>query len=560
MSEYADLQQDLELGMQETVIDGIQIVTFSLNGARFAAPMAAVQEIVRVPSTVRVPMSSSHLSGLANLRGRVLPIFQCRSMMGMPWQEPDEASRVLVLRLNNPVGLVVDRVHSVMSVSQDQLDKVSQTEVTEHSDWLSGMVRHESGLILLLDVDKLVHSHVIQKGVSGTTLASEGTSLNQASEEEDSSDEWQLVSFEVDGQEYAAPIESVQEIVQAPENFTAIPHAPHSVLGVMVLRSRLLPLVSLRSLFGLEPIPVLESHRVVVLQVRKGLSVGVVMDRVNEVLRVPRSLVEPIPSLFASQSSVKYLSTMCRLDQGKRLVSVLEVASLLEQATYHTEIHGEEFTDISDVGDVSMRAEDESMEDEGQVVVFKLGGEEFGVNIHSVQEIVRVPEQLTHIPQSPEFLEGVINLRGSVLPVVDQRRRMGIASGPRNDRQRIMVYLMDGVRTGFIVDSVTEVLRIDSQHISKNPAEGLQTSELLPQVANLPDNKRMILLIDPQALLSGSEIHAMREPQVVKPERTLAQADAVNPNAVPEPEAEQVQVSNETGFEMEYKNDTTADC
>lgn len=532
MSEFADLQQDMELAAQESVNDGIQIVTFSLNGAKFAAPMAAVQEIVRVPSTVRVPMSSSHLSGLANLRGRVLPIFQCRSMMGMPWQEADEASRVLVLRLSNPVGLVVDRVHSVMSISQDQLDKVNHSEVSEHSDWLSGMVRHESGLILLLDMDKLVQSHVVQKEANGSRLVSDSSGFNSSTEEEETSDEWQLVSFEVDGQEYAAPIENVQEIVQAPENFTAIPHAPHSVLGVMVLRSRLLPLVSLRSLFGLESLPVQETHRVVVLQVRKGLSVGVVMDRVNEVLRVPRSLVEPIPSLFSSQSSVKHLSSMCRLDEGKRLVSVLAVESLLEQSNYRVDANGDEIADEYAAGESSMRVDEDSTDDEGQVVVFKLGGEEFGVNIHSVQEIVRVPEQLTHIPQSPEFLEGVINLRGSVLPVVDQRRRMGIPSGQRNDRQRIMVYLMDGVRTGFIVDSVTEVLRIESQYISKNPAEGLHSSELLPQVANLPDNKRMILLIDPQALLSGSEIHAMREPQNAIEQQSGFGAEAFNSVAV----------------------------
>lgn len=559
MSEYADLQQDLEPGAQEIANDGIQIVTFSLNGARFAAPMAAVQEIVRVPSTVKVPMSSSHLSGLANLRGRVLPIFQCRSMMGMPWQEADEASRVLVLRLSHPVGLVVDRVHSVMSISPDQLDKVNQSEVAEYSDWLSGMVRHESGLILLLDVDKLVHSHVVQGQASSARLVSDSSVFNQAADEEESSDEWQLVSFEVDGQEYAAPIEHVQEIVQAPESFTAIPHAPHSVLGVMVLRSRLLPLVSLRSLFGLESIPVHETHRVVVLQVRKGLSVGVVMDRVNEVLRVPRSLVEPIPSLFESQSSVRHLSSMCRLDEGKRLVSVLAVESLLEQANYRVETHGDELAEVITAADSSTNTEEYSMEDEGQVVVFKLGGEEFGVNIHSVQEIVRVPEQLTHIPQSPEFLEGVINLRGSVLPVVDQRRRMGIPSGQRNDRQRIMVYLMEGVRTGFIVDSVTEVLRIDAQHISKNPAEGIHASELLPQVANLPDNKRMILLIDPQALLSGSEIHAMREPQAQTPVQTTGESGAINPQPVREPEVQQ-QDWSEQGFELGCKNDSTADC
>ena len=85
--------------IEEYGADGPQIVTFSLGDERFAVPMECVQEIVRVPATVRVPLASSHLTGLANLRGRVLPVFQCRTMMGMPAIEVSEASRVLVLRI-----------------------------------------------------------------------------------------------------------------------------------------------------------------------------------------------------------------------------------------------------------------------------------------------------------------------------------------------------------------------------------------------------------------------------------------------------------------------------
>ena len=71
--------------------------------------------------------------------------------------------------------------------------------------------------------------------------------------------------------------------------------------------------------------------------------------------------------------------------------------------------------------------------------MFRLSNEEYGVPIDSVQEIVRVPEELIRVPKTPAFIEGVINLRGSVLPVVDQRRRFGLAGMARNDRQRIMV-------------------------------------------------------------------------------------------------------------------------
>jgi len=153
-------------------------------------------------------------------------------------------------------------------------------------------------------------------------------------------------------------------------------------------------------------------------------------------------------------------------------------------------------------------SDEEGSDDELQTVVFRLGDEEFGVPINAVQEIVRVPEQLTHVPQSPSFVEGVINLRGTVLPVIDQRRRMAIHSGEKvdKDRQRIMVYLVNGVRTGFIVDSVSEVLKIPRAAITPSPATNEESAALIPEVANMSQSKRMVLLIDPQALLSGREL------------------------------------------------------
>ena len=110
--------------IEEYGADGPQIVTFSLGDERFAVPMECVQEIVRVPATVRVPLASSHLTGLANLRGRVLPVFQCRTMMGMPAIEVSVASRVLVLRIGTSVGLMVDRVHAVVTISPEQVDAI----------------------------------------------------------------------------------------------------------------------------------------------------------------------------------------------------------------------------------------------------------------------------------------------------------------------------------------------------------------------------------------------------------------------------------------------------
>jgi purine-binding chemotaxis protein CheW len=150
-------------------------------------------------------------------------------------------------------------------------------------------------------------------------------------------------------------------------------------------------------------------------------------------------------------------------------------------------------------------------DDEEQFVVFRLMNEEYGVPIDSVQEIVRVPESLIRVPKTPAFIEGVINLRGSVLPVVDQRRRFGLEGIERNDRQRIMVFTIGGVRTGFIVDSVSEVMRIAARFIDGAPKLSAEQQKLIRRVANLEAQKRMILLLDVNQLLDVRELDALKD-------------------------------------------------
>jgi len=326
------------------------------------------------------------------------------------------------------------------------------------------------------------------------------------SQEEDSSDELQLVSFSVEGQEYAIAIEDVQEIVQVPETVIHVPHSESHVLGVMTLRNRLLPLVRLRRIFGLADSELDEKSRIVVLTL-KGISVGVVVDAVSEVLRVSKSGVDALPALLAREGNLAEVTAICRLDNGKRLVSIMTARNLFD----HSAI--KEALNTVNESELETRTEanevDDNLDDDEQVVVFRLEKEEFGVPIASVQEIVRVPEELVRVPQAPSFVEGVINLRGTVLPVIDLRLRLGLKQVERTDRQRIMVFLIGDVRTGFIVDQVAEVLKIPKSAIEPAPQLSAEQSRLLSRMANLEKQKRMVQLLDPPHLMGKNELVAL---------------------------------------------------
>ena len=138
-----------------------------------------------------------------------------------------------------------------------------------------------------------------------------------------------------------------------------------------------------------------------------------------------------------------------------------------------------------------------------QVVSFALGREEYGVDIAQVQEINRMVT-ITRVPQAPPFMEGVINLRGRLIPIIDLRTRFGMQSSERTKNTRIVVTEIGSKRLGMIVDSVSEVLRIPVEQIEDAPdlVAGVDT-EYIRGVGKLDD--RLIILLDLGRVISADE-------------------------------------------------------
>ncbi len=138
-----------------------------------------------------------------------------------------------------------------------------------------------------------------------------------------------------------------------------------------------------------------------------------------------------------------------------------------------------------------------------QLVSFMIGDEEFAVDILIVQEIIRML-QVTKVPNAPDFVDGVINLRGRIIPVIDLRCKMGMKRIEHDKNTRIIVVEVIGKTVGFIVDAVTEVLRIPSS-ITEAPPEIVAgvNSEFIKAVGKLED--RLLILIDIEKILSTSE-------------------------------------------------------
>lgn len=148
-------------------------------------------------------------------------------------------------------------------------------------------------------------------------------------------------------------------------------------------------------------------------------------------------------------------------------------------------------------------------EDIRQLVTFGLGSEEFGIEILSVQEIIRLPE-ITKVPQAPSYMEGVVNIRGSIVPVMNLRGRIDMERKDNSRETRVIVVSINEQIVGFIVDSVNEVLRISNDIVEPSPdmVQGVDT-EYIVGIAKV--EKRLVVLLDFEKIFSTNELKKIKQ-------------------------------------------------
>ena len=147
---------------------------------------------------------------------------------------------------------------------------------------------------------------------------------------------------------------------------------------------------------------------------------------------------------------------------------------------------------------------------ENQLVVFDLANEHYGVDIAAVEGIIKM-QAITVVPRTPEFVEGVTNLRGKVLPVIDLRKRFGLSQEQATKDTRIVVVEMGGGTVGIVVDGVSEVLRVSSEAIEPpSPIVTTVDSGFMRGIAKV--GERLVILLDLGKVLSTqekAELHAL---------------------------------------------------
>jgi purine-binding chemotaxis protein CheW len=470
-------------------------LTFRSENRLYALPARQVAEVIRVTSLARVPQAPKCLLGLANLRGAVMPVASIRGLLGLAEAPTTTTSRLIVLDGGTPVALEVDAVAALVTVAQSEINAGDAELSAAAGEQLQGVFQSNGNVTKILDIAALLgrsfpRAAPRQRSSSvGFARGDEKPVIKNVGR--------RLVTFDVTGQEYALNLDVVQEIVNIPRSFTHVSGSDEAVLGIMAHRQRLLPLLSLRILLGMPG----ASHardKVIVTMLGDTL-IGLVADGTRSVISADPGRIEQAPAVLSARAGGEARIVEIYRAGAGRLISILAPERLFRGEVM------QKLTETNHTLNAGAAVAAEQQVQDQRFLAFKLNGNEFALPIDAIDEVARVPDHITRLPKTPKFLEGVVNLRGVVLPVVDQRRRFDMPVMEAGAARRLVVVRTEQHRAGLIVDSVTEVLRCSSEAIKAAPDLTGEALGMVRSVINLEAAGRMLLLLDPSELLSRAE-------------------------------------------------------
>ncbi len=452
---------------------GTKVLSFTAAGERFALPSATISEIIRPPALTRCPLSPASLLGVANLRGTVLPVVSFAALAAgrAPAEAPapSAAARVVVVEHPVRVGLWVDA---------PALAPASDHQVAPLQAWLD---RDFGAALAAPTADRRPKA----------TARPRSDNQPQA--------ETQLIAFPLAGQHYALPVRDVLETLAMPPALTQLPGAGPGMLGVTRLRDALLPIVSLPHLLGL---PSGAPSTVIVTRIGAH-QVGLAVERIEAILHVPDDSIDLVPPVLTRGLGEARIGAICRHRDG-RLISILSPAGLFDPAT------ADRILAAGAASEAPQEAETNLHEASERFVGFRLGGEHYGVPAGTVDAVLRRPPSVTRVPHAPDFLLGLINVRGQAVPLIDQRARFGAPPPPSGPHASpapapfVMIVSVQGRQAALCVDGLDGMLSATPAQLTAAPiASG--TAPVIDRIACIEREGRMIILVDPAALLTTAE-------------------------------------------------------
>ncbi len=481
-----------------------KFLTFYIADSIYAFELDFIREVIDVPEITEIPLTEPYIRGIANLRGNVITIFDLKKKLFNNYTEFSNNSKIVIVNFKDyTIGFLIDKISEVYPVSDEDISFPDNIEGIDKK-LIEGVFEiSKNAIVRILSLKELIDN--IEKNAK--FIDTQKDYFNQEDEDIRKTEEVQkdygekLLVFRLNEQSYGIEIRFIQEIIRL-TRINEIPGTSEEILGLFELRNNVLPLVDLKTLLGIDSEFVLDSdveledrqEKIIIFKF-KNLTVGLLVDKIENVITPLKHEILPTPQTF-DDITQKHLKSIYNISDDN-ICFILDEEKIISE---------EELKEIKDEIKSDEKKEIKMEEDLQNIAIFKISDEEFAIDINEIIEINRIPE-ITHIPDAPSFIEGIINLRGDVVTLLNLRQRLGLEKKEFNELDRIILVDIEGTKIGLIVDGVKEIKSIPKRYFQQVP-KFLKTTiarDFIKNIINIEEQKRLITLINTQNLLTIDE-------------------------------------------------------
>lgn len=442
-----------------SVIDGERgkerlFATFFVDQLEFALEVAYVHDAIPRPKNiVPLPAAPDYLSGIISLRDNIVPVVDTRKRFRMPAPSMPSEGHIAVTCCNSVfMGLTFDRINEVIRVRESQMETLAPQFQVE-GNLVADVIKLDSGERLVQVIDPLSMFDFAELPESMQHSGSRTFKRGRADDEKQ-----QVLSFHLGNELFGIEIGRVREIMKVPEISQRVLVEDY-ILGIIAVRDERLSVMDLRMfLEGKATVPTSE-HRIVIIEA-ENLSVGILVDGIREVLSYNAENLRPMPPLARNRHAGGFKGIV---EQPESDVVLLDMTELLQEARERIAGHLRVNHDLKtgENGGPLFRASGQNQGEERNTYITFALDRIYGVSIENIREIVPVDTRIHHLPGQVDYVNGFMNLRSEMIPVINLRRYFE-APESLEDAPLIMIFTWESRQVGILIDRLLEIVTLET--------------------------------------------------------------------------------------------------
>ena len=443
--------------------------SFWIDRSEFALPVSAIREVVKEPATISsLPLAPPFLTGLFNLRGMIIPIIDLRILLDFPKaqsnsEEAEERRKVAIVENGDKcVGILFDAAGEVLNAASSARVDFRANDDGIKDVVIDGVLKLENGerMVQILDPYELLRIERVPQAEAATLNSGLKGDLGKRRS---------CVSFQLGHTWCAIDLRYVREVRDMQRvDKSLLAHG--CVIGTMNLRGDIIPVVDFRSFMGNEPVHQLDDaalakRKLLVMQTSGGL-IGLMVFSIDSILPFFEGDVMPFAKLALPRGNIV---KGCLVSEDEQLVMLLDHERLMseplltEAASTCKEVHAPESAEKTE-GETGPALERRTF------ILFSISTC-FAMDTCHVSEVINKPDNLLEPPYALEFVEGIVNLRGELITLINLRTLYGLEPCDSPD-QKVLIFIHEAQKYAVLVDSVDEIVMTTSDQVAHDNKSG----------------------------------------------------------------------------------------